>query len=245
MTRSRPILLVLALLLAPGAASAIVPVRDAPGARPVVRAQAIITRTNQLPTAELRRLRKRMLNDQYVSYRDMRRLADAGDGLAAYEYGKRLLELEDPALRSDAAMYFASAAYAGRDYAMWPLLRLLEGPEMEMSQSRRNHLENTMRILAKRGNPEAAEALVEYYVRGKPFGLHPDRAASLLLEMSGSGGAEAAMSLVATSFSGESELSEDRVRDLLELVMEDAETLGQKAMAQNLLARLESRSEDG
>jgi len=242
MTRS--ILLAIPILLAPQAAPAFVPGQQAD--LPVVRVfEEGITRTDQLPTAELRRLRKRMLVEEYVSFRQLRRLADAGDGLAAFRYGNKLLELDDPTVRDDAALYYASAALTGRDYAVGPLIRLLEGPEMELSSARSRHLETALRAFAKDGNTDAAEALVGFYARGAPFGRHPDRAASLLLGMAETGGAEVALTLVANSFSGESELSEARMRDLLELVVEDAQTLGQKTMARNLLTRLDNGPEDG
>lgn len=197
-----------------------------------------VRHTNDLPTAELRALRRRMLDDQWISFQDMRRLADHGDGLAAFEYGERLLAMDDPDLVGPAAFYFATAAYAGRDYAVWKLVELLGDPELEFSDKRLDHLENALRSLAVRGSERAETALVRFYENGHPFGRHPDRAASLLGEMADAGDAEAAMKLATQALSeGELGIGRDRLEALLDTAM-TSEELGTRAAAKTLLEQV-------
>ncbi|MHA6345154.1 hypothetical protein [Roseivivax sp. CAU 1761] len=243
MVKPFSLLLLSAVLAAPAAAAPVAPLApDLPRSAPVAAFDNRVERTTDLPTWELQRLRKRMQAGQRLSFQDMRRLADAGDGLAAFRYGKRLVALDDPDLLPDAALYFASAAYTDRDYAVRPLIRILERGDHGMSEKRLDHLENALRAFAIRGNPHASEALARFYEQGSPFGRHPERAQSLLLERAEAGDQEAAMTLVTRSMSGEAELTEAEMRSLLDQVASNAETLGRRTMAENLLRGLGSES---
>ena len=64
-----------------------------------------VQRTNQLPTEHLQSLRKQMIAGRSLATRDLRALADAADGLAAFKYGKWLEEQGKPQLLPDAAHY--------------------------------------------------------------------------------------------------------------------------------------------
>ncbi len=209
---------------------------------PLVKAQAIdrrVTRTSDLPTLELRDIRRRMLADQYISFDEMRRLADAGDGNAAYQYAERLLAQDDPSLRSAAALYYASAALTGRDYAVFELVKLLEDPQIDFSEGRLQHLENAMRNLALQGSQRAVDALAEFYATGEPFGRKPDEVRKIMIERAEAGDAEAAMDLVRDMMSGATEADPAQVEALLAVVREEGD-LGMRAAAQSLLAQLDT-----
>lgn len=211
---------------------------NAPLIQPVRAGDNRVVHTNDLPTAELRRLRRRMLNDQWISFQQMRRLADAGDGLAAFNYAERLLAMNDPDLHSAAALYLATAAYAGRDYAVWKLTELLDRRDVPFSEKRLVHLENAMRALALQGSERAEAALIRYYANGHPFGRHPEKARSLLGDMADQGDTAAAMRLATQALSGEApEIGEARLARLLDIAA-TSDNLGTRAAAQTLGARL-------
>lgn len=237
--------LLLAATLATPASAAVVPLTpDLPNSAPQPAFEEGITRTDQLPTLELRRLRKSMLRGDRLSFQDMRKLADAGDGLAAFRYGRRLVALDDPDVLPAAALYFASAAYSGRDYAVRPLVQLLEEEDMELSERRLVHLENALRAFAIRGNVVAEQALVRFYEQGEPFGYHPERAQSLMLAMAEAGNGEAALALATQAMSGVADLPPEEVRALLQSVAENASSLGRRTMARNLLDQFNARMDD-
>ena len=238
------LLLAAAIALSAGSASAAPVVRlshAAPAMRMVPLIRVLddrVTRTTDLPTAELRRLRRRMIAEQWISFQDMRRLADHGDGLAAFEYGQRLLALDDPALRSDAALYFATAAYAGRDYAVYKLVELLKQRDVLFSEGRLVHLENAMRSLAAQGSDRAVKALIRFYETGHPFGFHPERARSLLGEMADVDDSDAAMKLATRALSGNApEITRARIEGLLEIAM-TSDKLGTRVAAESLLGQV-------
>ncbi|MAM62968.1 hypothetical protein [Maritimibacter sp. UBA3975] len=211
---------------------------------PVVRAQAIdnrVNRTSDLPTLELQDIRRRMLADQYISFDEMRRLADAGDGNASFQYGERLLALDDPEVRSAAALYFASAALTGRDYAVYELVKLLRDPEVEFSEGRLQHLENAMRNLALQGSDRAVNALADFYASGEPFGRKPDEVRRIMIERAENGNPEAAMDLVRDMMSGEAPRDPEQIRGLLKIARDEGD-LGMSAAARTLLARLDDET---
>ncbi|MCE0506962.1 hypothetical protein LR948_16450 [Roseivivax sp. GX 12232] len=215
----------------------------APGAAPVIQAQALdrrVTETTDLPTWELQQLRRRMLDGKPISFQDMRRLADAGDGLAAFRYAERLLELDGRDMRSAAALYLASAGLTGRDYAVYELVRLLDQRDIDFSEARLDHLENAMRNLALQGSDTASEALLRYYETGHPFGRKPGKVEALLEEKAAAGDAEAALELATEALSGAGPEDPARLRGLLKGAMQ-AESLGTRTAAQNLLRQLDTQ----
>ncbi|MCX2721343.1 hypothetical protein [Roseibium salinum] len=201
-----------------------------------------ITRTRDLPTWELQRARKRMLAGQRISYDQMRALADHGDGLAAFRYANRLVELGDPDVLSAAALYYASAAYTGRDYAVGPLLKILERRDVEFSERRLTHLENSLRALAMSGDRDAADGLLKLYSTGHPFGFQPDRVRQFRVDLAAAGDPNAAMQLALNALSGNAgeEVDKARVAALLATVME-ADDLGLRTAASNLQRMLDQR----
>lgn len=191
------------------AASAAPPLQVGPRLGPVSNPDVVlvwddrITQTLDLPTLSLQQARRRMLAGQSISFEDMRALADHGDGLAAFRYANRLMELERPDLLSAAALYYAAAALTNRDYAVEPLIRLLRREDVAFSEARLRHLENVLRTLADSGNEPATTALMSFYNSGHPFGPRRADAAVMQSNRATSGDAEAALDLVTQLMSGQ------------------------------------------
>jgi TPR repeat protein len=194
-----------------------------------------VTETRDLPSLELQQARRRMIAGEQISWDMMRALADHGDGLAAFRLAERIEGLNDPSLLSDAAFYYATAAYTNRDYAVGPLVRILKRQDVEFSPRRLEHLETALRALALSGDEKAAKALTDFYMTGRPFGRQPERALEFRLDLAEAGNADAAMALVleALSGSGPVPLDEAQVQRLLETV-EASDDLGLRTTAQNL-----------
>jgi hypothetical protein len=198
--------------------------------------------TRQLPTWELQSARKRMIAGRRISFDQMRAIADAGDGLAAFRYAERLLELDDPALLDDAAHYFASAAHTGRDYAVAPLLRVLVMPGIEISEARLKHIETALRRHALRGNAKATEALIGFYSTGTPFGLQPEAANELQQAVALGGDPEAAIAMALRAMSDPATTLSDADIEALLQVAVTSENLGQRTTAENILSLLQKRT---
>lgn len=208
-SRRLPLMMPAAMLLwVATAASSAPPLQVVPQLRPtsvpglVLAWDDRVTVTLDLPTWHLQQARRRMLAGRSISYDDMRALADHGDGLAAFRYANRLMDLDRPDVLSAAALYYATAALTGRDYAVWPLIRLLRREDIEHSEARLRHLENVLRTLAESGNDPAMTALTRFYASGHPFGPRPAEAEQMQRDRARFGDAEAALDLVMQVMSG-------------------------------------------
>lgn len=201
-----------------------------------------VTHTRDLPTASLRRARKAMLAGRRISFDQMRELADHGDGLAAFRYAKRLVALDDPDLLSPAALYFATAAFTGRDYAVHGLLDILQRRDIEFTQKRLDHLENSLRALAMSGDQDAADGLIRLYVAGHPFGFAPEKARAFRADLAAAGDPDAALKLALQTLSDGVPQDTTQVTTLLETAAK-AEALGTRATARNLLRMLKTAPE--
>jgi len=236
-----------ALTLVAGQASALAVagpavVQAAPAAlRPVLVFDERVTATLDLPTWDLQQARRRMLAGEQISWDDMRALADNGDGLAAFRFAQRIEGQNDPALLADAAFYYATAAYTNRDYAVGPLVRILNQPNLEFSPRRLEHIENALRAMALAGDAKAAEALTGFYTSGRPFGRQPEKALQFRLDLAEAGDPDAAMGLVLEAMSGSSTLAleDEEVLRLLDLV-EASDDLGLRTTGANLRRLVEA-----
>ena len=154
--------------------------------------------TAELGDPGLKALRKRMVAGETLRAGQLRALADAGDGLAAFKFAKYLDEqaADDPDASLSAPIhYYSIAAYTGRDFAVPPLLRLvrgLENPEEVLGPVRLKGVEDALLATSRRGSAEATLALAVFYTDGVPFGEDPGKARELLLSLSDDGTAEAA-----------------------------------------------------
>lgn len=202
-----------------------------------------VTETLDLPTLELQQARRRMLANEPISWDEMRALADYGDGLAAFRFARRIEEQGDPTLLSDAAFYYANAAFTNREYAVGPLVRILERRDVEFSPRRLEHIENALRARALAGDEKAIKALTGFYVSGHPFGRHPDRALEFRLELAEAGDTDAAMALVVETMSDNSPvpLDEEQIASLFEVVSA-SDDLGLRTMGENLRRLYEAGS---
>lgn len=127
-----------------------------------------ITRTDQLPTPQLRDARKRMIANKRISYRQMQALADRGDSLAALLIAKQLYQ--KPELSNDALHYFTMAAAAGRTGAVKPLVALVHKAEPTAANKKRlETAETVLKAHAARGDQAAFEGLMSAYRSGVPF----------------------------------------------------------------------------
>ena len=137
--------------------------------------------------ADLQPARRAMLAEETISMTNMRRLADAGDGLAAFRYARRLEETGRRGLLDDAAHYYAMAAYSGRDYAVKPLVRILEAADVAIPDNRLPHMLNALTRSSADGNPVATGAMARLLISGRRVPPDPARAAAYLRASAGGG----------------------------------------------------------
>lgn len=154
-----------------------------------------VRKTRDLPTAALRVARKKMISGGTMRFTELRALADAGDGLAAFRFAKLLQErnIADPT--GTAAHYYAISAYTGRDFAVPPLARLLKKDGAGYSASRLTQCLSAMTVQAQSGNPVAAMLLGRMYADGAPFGYDPAKAETFLSMTPGRGSPQAVLQL--------------------------------------------------
>lgn len=200
--------------------------------------------TAELGDPYLQSLRKRMVDGGALRAADLRALADAGDGLAAFKFGKLLDDAaaQDPVYQASSRVhYFSIAVYTGREFAVPPLLRVLRGiedPTEVLGPVRLRGAEDALLVAARRGSDEAALALVEFYSEGAPFGEKPEEARAMLLSLTDNGtpkGAEAALKLAlqAVGPDPKNPVDVDLAREML-LIAAAGPDLGVRATAENL-----------
>lgn len=211
----------------------------APMTAPVFADGYGVSRNNQLPTEHLRNLRRQMIAGRNLATRDLRALADAADGLAAFKYGKWLEEQGKPQLLPDAAHYYAIASYTNRDFALRRLVALLALPDLELTAPRQNEALEAMIRQAQTGNADAAVALSNMYAAGKPFGKDPEAVRHWLDVAANAGRGDAAVKLALAYMLPTDGMAADpeKARAALDLAAAQTDP-GTKAMAQTLLARL-------
>lgn len=188
----------------------------------------------------LKDLRKSMLKGRKISEVQLRTLADAGEGLAAARFAKRLEERGDPAFLDDAAHYYSIAVYMGRDFAVPRLIAILGKPEAEFSPARLRNIRGVLDRAARKGDPVAAAGLARLLLAGAPFGTDVPRARELLLAAAEAGDAEAALQLALALIQGKDGLPPDleAARRALELAGANPDP-GVQAMVLTLQRQLE------
>jgi hypothetical protein len=157
----------------------------------------------------LKDLRKSMLAGRNLSDVQLQTLADAGEGLAAARYAKRLEERKDPAFLDDAAHYYSIAVYMGRDFAVPRLIALLGKDEVEFSRARLRNLRAVVERAARKGDQRATVGLAELLLQDIPFGKDVPRARELMLTAAEAGDAEAALRLALDLIKGADGLPPD------------------------------------
>ncbi|WP_431298983.1 hypothetical protein [Tabrizicola sp. BL-A-41-H6] len=201
-----------------------------------------VKRTNDLPTAALRAARRKMVGGGYIGPSELRALADAGDGLAAYRYAKMLQESGKPDPTGGAAHYYGIAAYTGRSFAVRPLARLLREEGAGYSPSRLKNALNAMTVQALGGNAEAATLLGQMYADGVPFGRDLAQAQYFLTMASGGGNPKAMLQLGVALMKdpGDAEAGHVGARSALTLASE-SDDLSVRVTAENLLRLLDAK----
>lgn len=180
----------------------------------------------------LKALRKSMLAGTELSDVQLQRLADAGEGLAAARYAKRLEERKDPAFVDDAAHYYSIAVYQGRDFALPRLLATLTDSQAEFGPGRLRNIRAVLDRAARRGDAKAAAGLADMLLKGAPFETDIPRARELLLTAAAGGDTKAAMKLALSHIQGEPGLPPDpeAARPALEFALASPDP-GVRAMA--------------
>ncbi|TNB49242.1 hypothetical protein FF124_04440 [Martelella lutilitoris] len=128
----------------------------------------------------LKAIRDKLVNDQPVTTAELRVLANAGDGLAAYALAERYIDSDRPELRADAAFYYAVAVARGRSYAINPLVEILNDGQTVIPQARLDNIERALLLQASQGDRDAVDVLSKFYLQGRPFGYRPDMAEALM-----------------------------------------------------------------
>lgn len=198
-----------------------------------------VNHTRDLPSMSLQSARKRMVGSGKVSLNELRALADAGDGLAAFRYAKALQEATPPAKAGAAAHYYAISAYTGRSFAVRPLGRLLLSEGAGYSPSLLKQSLNALTIQAISGDADAAQLLGKMYSDGLPFGRDLGQAQHFLA-LAGQSDPGAALKLGIALMSDPADAALDHVgaRAALGLAA-DGPNLSARVTAENLLRLLD------
>ncbi len=197
-----------------------------------------ITKTAQLPTPRLRGIRQRMVKGRSVPMMQLRELADLGDSLAAIRFAKQLEKEDRNRLAGDALHYYGRAAFAGREYAIGPMVRILREKGTALSQNQLKQAELVLQSWSSKGSPSATDALTAFYRSGKPFGQKPEELAALMRRAAESGDGKVALDLAMSLLAGTpSDAAREEARGYLK-VASASQTPAVKAMAENLLRRV-------
>ncbi|WP_126623158.1 hypothetical protein [Oceaniglobus ichthyenteri] len=180
-----------------------------------------ITSTAQLPTTALRDLRRAMNEGAVLEDDDLRALADRGDSVAAWKLVKRLRV--DGGAPADVAHYAATAAAAGRVYALNDMIQAMHRLEPgQVTGARLNHLIAVLYAHAWVGNSVALDAVISFNGEGRLFGALSDATRARILEQ-------------AETMDGRVEL-----RFALDLLAKDDLSEAEKARATSYLAKAQA-----
>ena len=184
-------------------------------------------------------LRRQMLAGARLSDVQLRRLADAGEGLAAARFAQRLEARADPAVLDDAAHYYSIAVYVDREFALPRLLSVLRRPGLEIAPRRLKAIRQVLDNQVKLQNPIAAVGLANLLMRGQPFGQDIPGARDLLRIAAEAGDTDAAIRLAVSYIQGAPGLPPNpgAARDALALAMASPDP-GVQSMAMALARNL-------
>lgn len=195
-----------------------------------------VRQTNDLPSAALRALRRRMIAGESLRFVDLRALADAGDGLAAFRLARVMEDSTIPDTTGTKAHYYAIAAYTGRDFAVPSLAKLLVAEGATYSAARLTHSLNAMTVQALSGNGIAATLLGQMYADGVPFGQDLVQAQYFLAMADGGGSPQAALQLGIALMADDADIAADHAGARAALTLAAGGTdLSVRVTAENLL----------
>lgn len=180
-----------------------------------------------------------------ISEKDLRAIADYGDGFAAWEYAERLKARADSAEVLTMLNYYALAAETGRAGGIPRLIQLTDFPEFaQAAPTQVARVETILRDYAlNKGDTQAALFLIQRYNRGTPFGDKSGEVADLQRTLAESGDARVALSLATQILQGpkkDDPAQRAEARKYLETA-QGAENISIKTTAQNLLALMDRR----
>lgn len=195
-----------------------------------------IQRSDELADPTLRAWRKKMVAGGRMTFNQLRSLADAYDGLAAFKVAQRLQESGDEALLDDVLHYYAIAVYTGRAFAVPQVVRLVDSGKVQFTPTLAKSVEDALLVQSIKGMPAASSALARMYLVGKPFGAKPEEGLALLERVAAEGDGDAAVELGMIYLSGRSGIPADtaKARAALKLGVQ-SEDLSASTMAANLL----------
>ncbi|MCC1494903.1 hypothetical protein [Cognatishimia sp. F0-27] len=197
----------------------------------------------------LRRARERMHARQEVDPKDLRRLAEYGDGLAAQRYVRGLTaDGIQPGEASDVAYYAAVAVGTGR---VWTLPEMIAAMEMlEPGREPGARIRKYIRVLyahAWAGNTLALDAVVAFNGDDKLFGTLSDSTRQKILaqaEQNGDGRVELRLALALLERGTLSDAERATARAYLTLANRSSH-YGVRITAHNLLALMDKTETEG
>jgi TPR repeat protein len=191
--------------------------------------------------SRLKTLHDRMIAKQKLTASEMQELADSGDGLAAFNYARRLEETGRTSVLPTAVHYYAMASYLGRDFAMHRLIALMKSPDVTLSDSQIKGGKDALVKLARAGKTAAALGLADMYAIGQPFAQDSAESRTWLMQAAKAGDANAAQKMAQAAIMPQDGSAPDvpAARAALALMIASNEP-GKVAMAQTLLARLDA-----
>ncbi len=198
--------------------------------------------TRQLPW-RLQQARRRLIDGGSVSLTDLRRIADYGDGFAAYRFAERLMKTGNPDLADDAAHYYGMAAATGRAGAIFGMVQAIDAIEDfdAVPPRRMDVIRDILLAYARAGNSRAIDAVLQYHLAGKPFGSFGGDVERLVLNGSGDGAAGVSLQL-ATALLQKPDPTRaelERARDYLELA-QASDSMRMTLIAGNLMPGVET-----
>ena len=190
------------------------------------------------PVDPMALLRHKMTAGGKITDTQLKKLADSGDDLGAYNYAKRLDAAAVPETLPAALKYYMRAVNGGRNFALRPAIRLLEAG---VGADDAKLLAEAQKLLEKTALKDAfaRDALVKFYRSGVPFGSDPARADALIAEAAKAGDTKAALDLAYALLTGVPEPTEiEEAKGYLKIAAL-SETLSIRTVAENLLRNLD------
>lgn len=123
----------------------------------------------QTSNPDLKALRVKVYTGKRVPTDDLRRLADAGDRMAAFRMARIAEGSSATQAAGGAIHYYSVAAYLGLDSAVKPLVGLLRIYSASIDRTRLANAERALMASAHQGNVDAMLALGTFYRDGAPF----------------------------------------------------------------------------
>ncbi len=201
--------------------------------------QAVTRQPKQAkPVDPLKVIRTKMVAGKSVTYKQLRTLADSGDDLAAYNLGKRIEEGGTASEFDTALAYYAQAFEGGREFAIRPIVRLLEAGAAADSPKL---LQRTEKILARHALEDTAtrDKLIRMYRTGKPFGLAPEKADDLLAAAAEGGDGKAALDRAFALLAGTPDAARIEEAKTYLAIARASDEINVRTMAENLLRTLD------